>query len=105
MQTHQLQTCSFIQEKVMMLDAHNQRIHTNNSLQIAGISTKGNQQPGGTIQHQITLAKRQKMEAEATNNNDTTQMDYQRVGRAQQVNPKPGKFYRGTAKGLATLGQ
>jgi hypothetical protein len=89
MQTHQLQTSSSVQEKVMMLNAHNQITHTNNNLQIAGISTNGNQQPEGTIQHQVTPAKRQKMEAETTNNNDTTHMDYQRVGRAQQASPKP----------------
>jgi hypothetical protein len=89
MQTHQLQTGSSVQERIMLLYAHKQRIHTNSNLQIAGISTNGNQPPEGTTQHQITPAKRQKMEAETTNNNETTQMDYQRVGRAQQASPKP----------------
>jgi hypothetical protein len=41
-------------------NANNHIMHTDNTGQIAGVDTDGNQQPEGTTKHQITPAKRQK---------------------------------------------
>jgi hypothetical protein len=87
--TQQLQTCSSVQDKIMSLNANSQRLHHTRNLQIAEVSSNGNQTSEGTKQHQSTPAKRQKMESENAHNNDTAQMDYQRVGHAQQASPMP----------------
>jgi hypothetical protein len=87
--THHMQISSSIQEIIMIFGANNHIMHTDNTGQIAGVDTEGNQQPEGATKHQITPAKRQKMETESESNNNTIQMDYQRVGHAQQASPGP----------------
>jgi hypothetical protein len=84
-----MQISSSIQEKIIIFGANNHIMHTDNTGQIAGVDTDGNQQPEGTTKHQITPAKRQKMETESESSNNTMQMDYQRVGHAQQASLGP----------------